>query len=213
MTSRCLIFSACLCTCTVSVYIRLLAYRQFLRAPAKVNRTPGWLRWPHWSDQSRPLPQPFTLECFTLSVFIPLHSRLFAQNHIHDQTWSDPIKVMPQNTSVKPSDTSAIPQRWKQRRRSPFCPHGFWNGIEETLSREMREARHHKSSLWVKGLLLLVWSEATGTGLHSQVPEQNRRNLSGLNRTQNRRSQTSVSVCRRVWIPVRPHVCFSHLCH
>lgn len=50
------------------------------------------------------------------------------------------------------SDTSAIPQRWKQRRRrSPFCSHGFWNGIEETLSREMREARHHKRSVRERG--------------------------------------------------------------
>lgn len=72
---------------------------------------------------------------------------------------------------------SAIPQRWKQRRR-PFCSHGFWNGIEETLSREMREARHLEKICKGKGFLFLVWSEATGTGLHSQVPEQNRRNLS-----------------------------------
>lgn len=49
--------------------------------------------------------QPFTLSCFTLSLFIPLHSRLFApKNHIHDQTWSDPIKLMPQNSSAEPSE-------------------------------------------------------------------------------------------------------------
>lgn len=43
--------------------------------------------------------------------------------------------------------------------------------------------------LWGKSCLFLVWSEATGPGLHSQVPEQNRRNLSGLNKTQNHRLQ------------------------
>lgn len=40
--------------------------------------------------------------------------------------------------------------------------------------------------------------------LHSQVPEQNRRNLSGLNRTQNHRLQTHTE---RTWLPFRPHVC------
>lgn len=105
-------------------------------------------------------------------------------------------------TSAKPSDTSVIPQRWKQRRRrSPFCSHGIW--IEETLRDETSQtSRKYSICKLLKGFLLLVWSEATGTGLHSQVPEQNRRDLSGLNRTQNRRSQTSVSVCRGVWIQV-----------
>lgn len=120
--------------------------------------------------------------------------------------------MMLQSTSVKPSDTSMIPQRWQQRRRSPFCFHGFWKGNEETPSREMREARHLEKIYEEKGFLFSVWSQATGTGLHSQVPKQNRRNLSGLNGTQNRRSQTSVSVCRGVWIPVKPHVCFFHIC-
>lgn len=57
---------------------------------------------------------------------------------------------------------------------------------------------------------VLVWSEATGTGLHSQVPEQNPSNLSGLKRTQNCRLQTSVLVCRRLWVPAKPHICLCH---
>lgn len=69
-----------------------------------------------WSGQSRPRHQPFTPECFTLSVFIRIQSHLRAQNHIHDQTWPDPIKLIPPNTS-------AMPQQWEQnrrRRRNPF---------------------------------------------------------------------------------------------
>lgn len=65
-----------------------------------------------------------------------------------------------------------------------------------------------RTDLQGEWLLLLARSEAAGTRLHSQVPEQNRRNLSGLNRTQNRRSQKSVSVCSGVWNPLQPLVYF-----
>lgn len=110
----------------------------FLRIASRANSEHTWITT---FGQSHPLHLPYTLKCFTLSDFIPLHSRLFAQNHIHDQTWPDPIKVMPGNTSVKPS---AIPQRWKQRgrrrRRSPLCSQGFWNNIEETRRDERSQA-------------------------------------------------------------------------
>lgn len=191
-----------LCVCVSSGYWH--ANGSFLRAASKANSKHTWIAT---FGKSHPLHLPYTLKCFTLSDFIPLHSHLFAQNHIHDQTWPDPIKVMPGNTSVKPS---AIPQAMeaekKEKKKKSTLLSGFleqhWGDTERWEKPDIMK------DLRGKEFLFLVWSDATGTGLHSQVPEQNRHNLSGLNRTQNRRSQTSVSVCRGVWIPVKPHVCF-----
>lgn len=82
-----------------------------------------------------------------LSVFVLLRSRPVAQNHIHDQTRPIPVKAMRRDTSVEPSHTPAIPQRWKRRRRSPFCSRVFWSGAEKTLGRRVRKARHHWRSV------------------------------------------------------------------
>lgn len=146
----------------------------------------------------------FTLKCFTLSVFIPLHSCLFApKNHIHDQTWPDPIKLMPQNSS-------AMPQRWEQRRRrSPFSLLTV-SGWRRHLA-DGWDKPDVITDLWAKSCLFLVWSEATGPGLHSQVPEQNWRNPSGLNKTQNHRLQTCMKRGSGFQLNLTFFVFFSHL--
>lgn len=100
MTSCCVV---CVCGVRVCIFViyQIVTYRQWFDPQSCGQRKKGPSGWLCFcSGQSRPPHQPFTPECFTLSVLILLHLRLFAQNHIHDQTWPDPIKV-------KPSDTSA----------------------------------------------------------------------------------------------------------
>lgn len=119
------------------------------------------LRWPRRSGQNHPLHQPLALKCLTLSVLIPFHSRLFAQNHIHDQTWPDPIKVMLQSTSAKPSDTSVIPQRWQLvEKKKPILLSWFLE--RERGDTEQRDERIQTSRKDLQGkgssALGLVWS-------------------------------------------------------
>lgn len=149
------------------------------------NSPSGFLRsvWPKPSTASTLHPR-----VFYLSVLIPPHWRLFDQNHTHDQTWPGPIKVRPYNSSLKPSDTSAMPTAmWAETKKKPvllFKALGWRRHLADGW-----ETSDVITDLWGRSCLFLVWSEATGPGLHSQVPEQNRRNLSGLNKTQNHRLQ------------------------
>lgn len=158
-------------------------------------------------------PEPSTASALHPQVFysVRFHSPSFASLRPKPHSWpnmawshqSDAWEYLSETLS----DTTAMEAERKEKKtKKPTLLSGLleqhWGDTERWEKPDIAK------DLRGKEFLFLVWSEATGTGLHSQVPEQNQRNLSGLNRTQNRRSQTSVSVCRGVWIPVKPHVCF-----
>lgn len=85
------------------------------------------------------------------------------------------------------SGNPQIQQRYHRGEQTPtFVLVG--SGLEQTLRFKMREARHQETgSVREKVFLFLVWSEATGTVLHSQVHDKNQHNPSALNGTQNHR--------------------------
>lgn len=158
--------------------------------------------WPEPSTASALHPQVFYSVRFHSPSFTSLRPKPHSWPNMAWSHQSDAWEYLSETLS----DTTAMEAEKKEKKKKPTLLSGFLE--QHRGDTERWEKPGIMKDLRGKEFLFLVWSDATGTGLHSQVPEQNRHNLSGLNRTQNRRSQTSVSVCRGVWIPVKPHVCF-----
>lgn len=158
-------------------------------------------------------PKPSTASALHPQVFYPVsfHSLSFTSLRPKPHSWpnmawshqSDASEYLSETLRYFSNTTAMEAEKKKPILLSRFLE----RDPGDTEQQRDERSQTSREDMQGKGFLFLVWSEATGTGLHSQIPEQNQRNLSRRNRY-NRRSQTSVSVCRWVWISVKPHVCF-----